>query len=162
GINGYDGEAGVLVFFGCTNVDVSGLGFLGFNPGGKSTVVTNPNNGDPDDMYAIAAAGGNAPTHNMHIWGCRVGLDADNTTVKQFQKDVVTYGARRSGVFNLGVAPGSANPRAEFNVFIGGYITFDLGGSALFHVSGNYLDVYPDGLHDFNIDGLTHGGVDHI
>jgi hypothetical protein len=132
------------------------LGFLVINPGGIG------NNGD--NMYAIAMGGG-ASTADVHIHGCRFGLDADGATVKQFQKDIVTYGSRNTGFYNLGVAPGSANPRAEFNVFTGGYILFDIGpGSAgcLFHVSGNFLNVYPDGLHDFNVDGLTHAGVDHI
>ena len=153
--NGYSGEGAVLPLLGCTNINITGLGFLGFNPNGTA------NNGD--NMYAIAL-GGTVPSQNIHIYGCRFGLDADNTRVYQFQKDVTSYGAKVEGTNVIGVAPRSANPRAEFNIFIGGYITFDLGGNndSPFYVMGNFFDVYPDGLHDFNIDGLTHNGVDHI
>jgi hypothetical protein len=149
GISGYDKEGAVLPILGWTNVDIGGLGFLGINPGGIAN--------DGDNMYAIAM-GGNTPSQNVHIDGCRFGLDADNTSVYQFQKNIVSYGANIVGGYcDIGVSPGSANPRAQFNVFIGGYICTDLEGGAnsIFHVSGNFYDVYPDGLHDFNIDGNT-------
>ena len=155
GHSGFSQEGAVLPILSWTNTVISGLGFLGFNPGGIANNM--------DNMYAIAM-GGDAPTENTHIFGCRFGLDADNSSVYQFQKNIVSYGSKVAGYCRIGVAPGSVNPRAEFNVLVGGYITMDLEGTtnSTFQISGNYLDVYPDGLHDFNIDGNTYNGVDHI
>ena len=48
-------------------------------------------------MYAIAL-GGDAPSANIHIYGCRFGLDANNTTVYQFPKNIASY---RSGLEGL-------------------------------------------------------------
>lgn len=155
GRNGYDQEGAILPILGWTNSVISGLGFLGNNP---------PSDGSaPAQLYAIAL-GGDTPTENTHIQGCRFGLDADNITVYQLRKNIVSYGAKVTGFCNIGVAPGSKNPRAEFNVQVGGYITMDLGGTqnSVYHISGNFLNVFPDGLHDFNIDGNSHSGVEHV
>lgn len=155
GINGYDAEGAILPILGWTNTVISGLGFLGNNP---------PTDGsNPIQLYGIAL-GGAAPTENTHISGCRFGLDADNTSVFQLRKNIVSYGSKVTGFCNIGVEPKSKNPFAEFNVQIGGYISMDLGGTAnsVFNVSGNFLNVYPDGLHDFNIDGGTHDGIEHV
>ena len=155
GHNGYDQEGAILPILGWTNTVISGLGFLGNNPPADGSA--------PIQLYAIAM-GGEAPTENTHIFGCRFGLDADNTTVFQLRKNIVSYGAKVTGFCDIGVAPGSKNPRAEFNVQVGGYITMDLGGTAnsVYHIAGNFLNVFPDGLHDFNIDGNSYAGVDHI
>ena len=57
----------------------------------------------------------------------------------------------------IGVAPGSANPRAEFNVFAGIGSVFD--GEALrTRVSGNFLSVMPDGVTGINLDYLNAAG----
>jgi hypothetical protein len=152
GINGYSQEGGVFSVLGCTNVDLGGLCFLGISPSGIA------NNGD--NLYAIATGGGQ-PTADVHIHGCRFGLEPDNATVDQFQKNIVAYGANAAGAWFVGVITNSPNPVAEFNVFIGGYILMEIRDCEM-HLSGNFLNVYPDGLHDFNVDGLTHGGVDHI
>lgn len=155
GHSGFDQEGAILPILGWTNTVISGLGFLGFNPGGIANNM--------DNMYAIAL-GGDFPTENTHIFGCRFGIDADNRSVYQFQKNIVSYGSKITGYCRIGVGPGSANPRAEFNVLVGGYITMDLEGTtnSAFQISGNFIDVYPDGLHDFNVDGNTYDGVDHI
>ncbi len=155
GINGYgSGDSAVLMVMGWTNVNISGLSFLG-----KSIDNYGAN------MYAIVM-GGPAPTTDIHIYGCRFGLDVDNTTVKELYRNVVGFGANNDGYCWIGVAPGSANPRAEFNVFIGGYIGLEIRSAAQYDLTlrlcGNYINVYPDGLHDFNIDGLTHDDGDHI
>ena len=155
GHSGYDQEGALLPLLGWTNTVVCGLGFLGANPAGAA------NNGDA--MYGIAL-GGDAPTENTHIFGCRFGVDADNLTVDSLTKNIVSYGSKVTGFCNIGVAPKSTNAPAEFNIQIGGYISMDLGGNenSIFHVSGNFINVYPDGMHDFNIDGNTTDGVDHI
>jgi hypothetical protein len=48
----------------------------------------------------------------------------------------------------IGVRRGSANPRAEFNVLVGSIIPLALEGHE-FRVSGNFIGVMPDGLHDY-------------
>lgn len=155
GHNGYDQEGAILPILGWTNTVISGLGFLGNNPPADGSA--------PIQLYAIAM-GGDTPTENTHIFGCRFGLDVDNTTVYQLRKNIVSYGAKVTGFCDIGVAPGTKNPRSEFNVQVGGYITMDLGGTAnsVYHIAGNFLNVFPDGLHDFNIDGNSYAGVDHI
>ncbi|MGO8927672.1 MAG: hypothetical protein ACLQU3_12365 [Limisphaerales bacterium] len=157
GINGYSQEGGLLSVLGCTNVNIRGLCFLAITP--IATMNGIANNGD--NMYAIAMGGGE-PTANVHIQGCRFGLDLDNTTVMQFYKNITEYGASASGDCFVGVITNSPNPVAEFNVFIGGYIVMEIELNGQLHLSGNFINVYPDGLHDFNVDGLTHGQVDHI
>ncbi|MGP8238514.1 MAG: hypothetical protein ACLQVW_24315 [Limisphaerales bacterium] len=53
----------------------------------------------------------------------------------------------------VGVAPGSANPRAEFNVFVGyGYVQDSENIRARF--SGNFVGVLPDGVTDYNMPAL--------
>ncbi len=55
----------------------------------------------------------------------------------------------------IGVAAGSANPRAEFNVFVTGYGLDSQGGP--FRVSGNVWNVLPDGTTLADISVLNTG-----
>jgi len=48
----------------------------------------------------------------------------------------------------VGVKPGSADPRAEFNVIVSGWINLIMEGQA-FRVSGNFLGVLPSGTNDY-------------
>ena len=149
GVNGFaDGEAAILAVIGSTNFTaasnftVRGLCILGDWVDGVSTF----------SEYGIAL-GGNAVAMNPHISGCRFGLDPDNTTVGRLKDGIAYFGA---GVQNLtiGVAAGPANAaaaRSQFNIFVGMYISF-IGDSGPVRASGNFFNVYPDGLHDYNID----------
>ena len=50
----------------------------------------------------------------------------------------------------IGVAAGSANPRAEFNVIVGG--AYHLGGEPLrMRISGNFIGFMPDGVTPFDM-----------
>jgi len=50
----------------------------------------------------------------------------------------------------IGVAPGSANPRAEFNVIVGA--AYHFGGEPLrLRVSGNFIGMMPDGVTPFDM-----------
>src|SRR5207249_9384922 len=103
--------------------------------------------------YCAIALGGRQPSRNCHIAGCRFGLDLDNITVRGFHRHIAGFGGATDGLV-VGVAAGSAEPRAEFNVFISAFVLIELGGSgSRAQLSGNFFNVYPDGLHDFNVDG---------
>ena len=53
-----------------------------------------------------------------------------------------------------GVAPGSADPRAEFNVFVGYGYAMD-GENIRTRVSGNFFGVLPDGVTPYNTTELN-------
>ncbi|MEO6036011.1 MAG: hypothetical protein ABIQ35_12215, partial [Verrucomicrobiota bacterium] len=150
-VNGFtDGEQAILAAIGATNFTVRGLCFLGdWTDSGSSL-----------SEYGIAL-GGNATAINPHISGCRFGLDPDNITVGRLKDGIAYFGA---GVQNLtiGVAAGPANAavaRAQFNIFVGMYIAF-IGDGGPVRASGNFFNVYPDGLHDYTVDSGD-GNVGH-
>ena len=81
---------------------------------------------------------------------------------------IATYGTGTNGTIagfpninnwpgpgTVGVAAGSANPRAEFNVFVTGY-GFDSQGGPL-RVSGNFWGVLPDGVTAADMSVLSPG-----
>ena len=132
--------------------------------------VGGPPTGDSPKMKAICFAAvnpsnGGGKCENFHVSGCWFGIDPttrllafcnDNlygvgTVIASPKICVASYRQRDasgSGVtYNwpgtLGVAAGSANPRAEFNLWITGY-GFDAEGLN-YRVSGNWFNVLPDG-----------------
>jgi hypothetical protein len=170
-----DGEQAVLGFFKATNAWTKGIVFVGV----PTTSTTHAANGDcklicfaPDapDISSNAC-------QNFHVSGCWFGVDpvtkqAEITTdgfstVACGAISIATYTTGTNGTVPgytnsttaaasaiIGVAPGSAAPRAEFNVFVTVY-GFDSQGGP-FRVSGNFWNVLPDGvtLADMSVLGF--------
>jgi hypothetical protein len=152
-IPGYGtGEAAILFVLGSTNFWARGICFLG---------VWDSNNGP--DSYAVSF-GGDQPSHGGHLSGCRVGLDLNGTTIARLKDAVTAFGSGPSDGIVVGVAPGLATPsaaaaRAQFNVIVGEQIPVIIEGNGT-HISGNFFNVFPDGIRDFLVDGGI-SGPDH-
>jgi hypothetical protein len=147
-IPGYStGESAVLFIKGATNVTVRGFCFLGPGVGGG-------NDGDPS-TYAISFALG---ADSGHVSGCWIGVDLDRTTVYRFQDTVTGFQGSSGTLVNnivVGVEPGAASvlaARSQFNVMVGEYIPLVLEGRNI-RIAGNFLNVFPDGMTDYNVSG---------
>jgi len=148
-IPGYsDHEAAVLFVKGATNVTIRGLCFLG--PGVGDSRPENP------DSYAISfALGANAG----RIQGCWIGVDLDRTSVFRFTAGVTGFEGPTGTVLSgtvLGVdktAPDALAARGQFNIIVGPYVPVILEGQAQ-RIAGNFINVFPDGLTDYNSDGV--------
>lgn len=149
-IDGYDTtESEVLLIKGATNVTISGLCFLG--PGTGSDTNSDPN------RYAISFA---LDANNGHVHGCWFGLDLDRTNVFRF-RDAVTGFEGSPGHFINGTVIGveqtaatAAEARSQFNIIMGEFIPIILEGDN-HRISGNFLNVFPDGLTDYNVNGTA-------
>jgi len=144
-IPGYrDNEAATLLIKGATNLTISGLCFLG--PGFGSATMED-RNGMPSP-FALGADSG-------HIHGCWFGLDLDRTTVYPFWAAVTGFQADTGPYINgtvIGVEKSAADAvvaRAQFNILIGELIPIGLEGANA-RLSGNFFNVFPDGLTDYN------------
>lgn len=151
-------ELAILGFYQGSNITVRGIAFL------SAPQVTG--SGFSGDMKTIAIcpdSGGQCS--NWHVSGCWFGVDpatrqvaymSDNTTVAMPAICIAAYRSRNPDGSNptfaqpgtIGVSSNSPNPRAEFNVFVTGY-GFDSEGLN-FRVSGNFFNVLPDGMHNFD------------
>src|ERR1035441_8740585 len=168
-----DGEQALLGFFKATNAWVKGLVFLSayqtstsFATGGDSkTICFAP---DAPDVSSNSCQG-------FHVSGCWFGVDPVTRQVAYMPDGInlatpticiATYTTGTNGMpgfpnieasssRTIGVAPGSANPRAEFNVFFTGY-GFDSQGGP-FRMSGNFWNVLPDGVTLADISVLNGG-----
>jgi hypothetical protein len=145
-------ESATLFVMGATNVHIRGVCLLG--PGPTVGGDTDGSDADPS-RYGISFALG---AHYGHVSGCRIGLDLDNTSVYRY-KDCITVfggGAAASSRTSIGVKPGPADvagARAQFNVFIGGFIPLIFEGGTNFNISGNFINVFPNGVTDYASDG---------
>lgn len=146
-----DTESAILGVLSATNVSISGL-----------CLIAPPLTGPDGDiaLYGISFARGG----NGHVHGCWIGVDVNGSTGLGYgPADAITGFRFRgrdennadtnivlvSGV-TVGVAKGSTNPRAEFNVITSiPAIPIILEGQN-HRISGNFLNVMPDGLHDYN------------
>jgi hypothetical protein len=155
-----DGESAILGVLSATNVTIKGLCMIAVPLTGPATDVS---------VYAVAFAKG----ANGHIAGCRIGVDlngqsglgygpADAVTGFRYrgrdENNTVTNTILVSGV-TIGVGKTSVNARAEFNVITSiPAIPIILEGEN-HRISGNFLNVMPDGLHDYNpaFDPVTAG-----
>ena len=141
-------EMALIGIFNATNVTVRGFCMLGDGF---------------DNNYAIAVArnysGGAVGLGNgLHVSGCWIGVDVDGTPGQSFDQGVVAYRHADGLIGNaarlpsnrhvVGVKAGSLNPRAEFNVIVGGTINIIMEGQA-HRVSGNFLGVLPSGVNDY-------------
>jgi hypothetical protein len=145
---GFDtNEFAILGIVGGTNVNIRGLCLLG---GHGDAVVT---------KYGIAIARTfQATAQAVHINGCWIGVDLNGSNVYGLDTAVAAYRHRDGTGVNparpapdgqiIGVAPGAINPRSEFNIFLGSAQDIDLEGQR-HRISGNFLGVFPDGLHDY-------------
>lgn len=151
-------ELAILGFFRGSNTTVRGLAFLsapqatgsGFSGYMKSVSFC------PDSQGQCS---------NWHVSGCWYGIDPatrqvaylpDQTTVAMPAICIAAYRTRNPDGSNptyaqpgsIGVAAASTNAQAEFNVFVTGY-GFDSEGLN-FRISGNFWNVLPDGMHNFD------------
>src|SRR5438552_4103015 len=151
-----DTESAVIGILQATNVQVRGVAILAVPllPGPNGTL------GDDDDIavygvsFAKAASG--------HVNGCWIGVAPDGATIAGPASGITGFRYRVRDANNqvledilingvvVGVNAGSANPRSEFNVIVGiPAIPIIVEGNGT-RISGNFLNVMPDGLHDFN------------
>lgn len=148
GNNGYgDSENGILAVFGADNFSVSGLAFIARH---------NASSTDDPAIYAVALV--NQAT-NAHIHGCLFGVAPGESTqadLKPVSAAVAAFRYRIGGdVFSFGATMGTdgdgVNDRAEFNVVVGTRDAFplELPGA---RISGNYVNVFQDGLHFVDLD----------
>jgi len=143
-----DHEAATLLIKGATNVTISGVCFLG--PGYGSQTVDDPK------RYAIAFA---LAADSGHVHGCRFGLDLDGITVYPFWAAIAGFQADSGPYINstiIGVEKNAADAfaaRAQFNILRGELIPVALEGANI-RISGNFFNVFPDGLTDYNLNGI--------
>ena len=159
-----DTEVAILGIYRATNVNVRGLAFLSdeFTGTGNSTyciAVAHDYGGDTTVKDRLAYSEGSS--RNCHINGCWFGIDPTNQTLAGITRPAVAVAFFRHRDANppvvpiarpelpnegliFGVAPGSANPRAEFNV--SPYLSYVLAGEGIrYRISGNFIGVLPDG-----------------
>jgi hypothetical protein len=170
-------EIAILGIYRATNVNVTGLAFLaGYDP--NLIPPEEQPDGDPYSPYMIAVAHDygldtsvkdrlaydEGSSRNCHINGCWFGIDpahpdADHyhpgsSAIAFFRHRDVSGGPRPelpNESLICGVAPGSKNPRAQFNVI--GYMELALAGEPIrTRFSGNFLGLFPDGVTGTGID----------
>jgi hypothetical protein len=165
-------EQAILGFFRSTNVWVKGLCIQASHDSNGSGIA--------GTVKSIAFCSDavqyepwpNATCGNWHVSGCWFGLNPatgqvaympDGVALATPRIAIAAYRTRDDNGSNaqypqpgvIGVAAGSSNPRAEFNVFVTGY-GFDAEGLN-FRISGNFFNVLPDGMHNVDICTLNSG-----
>jgi hypothetical protein len=148
--SGYgDSENGIFPVVQADNFAIRGLSF-----------VARPGEGSDEDpgIYAVALV--NAAT-NARVQGCWFGLPPGGSTMNDVKAPAAAVAAFRfnngDGTFNYseGLVAGTdgdgITDRGEFNVTAGCHITFalELPGA---RISGNYVNVFPNGTNFVNID----------
>jgi hypothetical protein len=169
-----DTEQAILGFFRATNAWVKGLAFLA-----APITVTTQSPDTTKNLCKTIAFAVDAPDvsslscQGFHVSGCWFGVDPatrkvafmpDGVTVATPAICIATYSTggntngniqNNPGPGTIGVGASSANPRAEFNVFVTGYGVDSQGGP--FRVSGNFWNVLPDGTTLADISVLNGG-----
>ena len=178
-----DGEQAILGFFHATNAVVRGLVIQATPLTATSQAPPDFTLGDPPVCKSICFAAvpyelGGYKCENWRVSGCWFGVDPVTKQIAHCQDPIYSLGTllatpgiciasyrSRNAVggvetnwnYNvpgtIGVAAGSANPRADFNVFITGY-GFDSEGRN-FRVSGNFFGVLPDGVTSVDMSVLS-------
>jgi len=166
---GHD-EWAVLGVFRGTNVNIRGFGIL--------SAPANPSaNGGTGAFIKSLAFGRDyvGTAENWHVNGCWIGVDpadgqikyiTDNSSFTNIAAPAIAIAAYRhrdasggNAVYPqpgiIGVAAGSTNARAEFNVIITGY-GFDSEGLN-YRISGNFWGVLPDGMTSADFSVLLDG-----
>jgi len=151
--SGYgDSENGIFPVLGGDNFAIRGLSFVARAGAGDDA--------DPG-IYAVALV--NAAT-NARVQGCWFGLPPGGTNMNNVKAPAAAIAAFRfnngDGTFNYseGLVAGTdgdgVTDRGEFNVATGCHITFalELPGA---RVSGNYVNVFPNGTNFVDIDAIS-------
>lgn len=178
------GEMALLGIYRSTNVTIKGLAFLADNMGVVlgtglaqaiyGIAIAHDYGLDLTIKDALEYSGGDS--RNCHIAGCWFGVNPTNQTKSgvtmcvnwiNFPRHKGDDGpapagdaTRRPQLPNvgvtIGVAPSSANPRAEFNVIVGGGYHF-AGEPLRLRVSGNFIGMMPDGVtpYDMSVENGT-------
>jgi hypothetical protein len=158
-------ERALLPIYRSTNVTVRGLAFLStFNdPNGdqKGICFAHDYGLNTNILDRLAYAEGSDA--NGHVCGCWFGVDPGNPSVAGVAGGLMAIanyrhrdasGGLRPDLPNagliVGVAPGSTNARAEFNVFVGYGYTMD-SENIRARFSGNFVGVMPDGVTPYNM-----------
>jgi len=141
-----DTEAAVIGVLSAKNVTVRGLSILTIPLAGEISV------------YGVSFAKG----ASGHVAGCWIGTGPDGTTVPGPAIGISGFRYRTRDESNtvldtvlindvvVGVAVGASNGAADANVIVGvPGIPIEIEGNNT-RISGNFLNVFPDGLHDFN------------
>lgn len=149
-----DGESCVLGVFAATNVTFRGVSILSI-----------PVVGDDVSAYGISFAKG----ASGRVSGCWIGVAPDGNTLAGPADGITGFRYRVRDENNtvlesilirnvvVGVPKDSTNPTADFNVFCGiPAIPVIIEGEDL-RLSGNFFNVFPDGMRDYNpaLDGLS-------
>ena len=160
-------ERALLGIYRSTNVWVRGLAFLSSwsDPYGNQKGICLAHDYGLDTTVTNREAYTEGSDAGFHVSGCWFGVDPTNQTVTGVDTNSGTYaiahyrhrdvsGGPRPELPNfgliVGVAPGSANPRAEFNVFCGyAYVTD--GENLRTRLSGNFVNVLPNGITPYNV-----------
>ena len=142
----FDANESEQIFIkGATNVNIRGLCFLGPGTGAGDEL------GDPY-RYAIGFTTG---SHGGHVSGCWFGVDLDRTNVFRFRDAVAAFRSFNTNLVNntvigVGNALSASAARAQFNVIVGEFIPIILEGQG-HRISGNFMNVFPDGMTDYNV-----------
>ena len=175
-----DDEQAVLGFFHATNATVKGL-VIQATPFTSTTLAPpNPVLSSAPKCKAICFAAnsienGGGMCQNWRVSGCWFGVDPVTKLVAHCEDPlyglgtlvaspaicITSYRTRDASGSNpwwnfpgtIGVAAGSASPRAEFNVFVTGY-GFDSEGLN-YRFSGNFFGVLPDGVTSADMGVLS-------
>jgi hypothetical protein len=146
-----DSESAILAFLGAQNPTVRGLSFLSRH--------TDESDTDPD-IYCVALANDST---GARLQGCWFGLAPDGQTVSGGRSAVASFkgdGGTQSSGLVFGTDGDGVNDVAEFNVCVGLALAIHLETSNV-KVSGNYINVFPDGLTFFDTQGLANDkGID--
>jgi hypothetical protein len=150
-----DSENCILGVVSAHNFAVKGISFLGRHTDLNGTLTGTTM--DPD-IYCLAFV---HDATNAHIQGCRFGLAPDGTTVDDCAASVAAFvgseTVHSSGMI-IGTDGDGINDPAEFNVMIGMTLAIVIEAPNL-KVSGNYINVFPDGKTFFDVGTLA--GVTH-
>jgi len=155
------GEVALLGIYRSTNVTVKGLAFLGDGPAGGFYCLAVAQDYGLDTTVRDRLAYDNGTSRGFHVAGCWFGLDpgtgqeaGNDAGLTLFRHRDKSSGGTRPELpngegFCIGVKPGAANPRAEFNVFAGQALA--IGAEAVrTRVSGNqFLISQAGGVPEF-------------
>ncbi len=152
--NGYgDGENGILVVYQGDGFKVRGLGFIGHYAAG--------NTADPS-IYGVALV---KEAKNAKVQGCWFGImpgaEYTQENIKPVTDAVTAYRwrdtAKANSVFSTGLVFGTDGDGTadvqEFNVVVGTHVALGLEAGDV-RISGNYINVFPDGLTFVNVETL--------
>ena len=162
-------ERALLGIYRSTNVNVRGIAFLSTftDPNGDQKGICLAHDYEYDTTVHDRLTYNAGSDAGCHINGCWFGIDPTNQTVEGVSAGLMAIAHYRHRDVNggprpdlpnvqliVGVAAGSSNPRAEFNVFAGYGYALD-GENIQTVIAGNYFNVMPDGVTPYNITELN-------